>query len=97
MEPEVIIAATLGPLVMLLVQAIKSLVPNMGQKAIPLTMVFATLFGLLLVDFSLSWQMAMLQLSTYILEIAGVASGVYSWKPKDVEVTLELPDYSDEK
>lgn len=96
MQPEVVIAATLGPLVMLLVQAVKSFFPNLGQKAIPLTIFMALLMASLLVEWELQWQAALIQLVTYTLEIAGVASGVYSWKPKDGETTIELPNYSDE-
>jgi ABC-type glucose/galactose transport system permease subunit len=94
MSPEVIIAATLGPLVLLIVQAIKSFVPDLGQKAIPVTILISCLFAVLLVDWSLMWQTSFIQLATFTLEIAGVASGVYSWKPKKNDINL--PDYVDE-
>lgn len=97
MTPEVVIAATLGPLVMLLVQAVKSFFPNLGQKAIPLTIFLSALTASLLVEWELALQASLIQLATYTLEIAGVASGVYSWKPKKEEVNVAIPDYSDDK
>ena len=97
MTPETIIAATLGPIVLLIVQAIKSFIPNLGQRAIPLTVLLSALFASLLVDWTVGWQLAGIQLATFTLGIAGVASGVYSWKPKQGEtVVLDYRDYSDE-
>lgn len=94
MSPETIIAATLGPLVLLIVQAVKSFVPDIGQKAIPLTIVLSAGFATLLVDWTATWQLSLIEMATFTLGIAGVASGVYSWKPKSEDVVV---DYSDEK
>ena len=96
MTPETIIAATLGPLVMLIVQGIKSFLPNLGQKAVPLTIVLSAGFASLLVNWGDPIQVALIALAAYTLGISGVASGVYSWKPKEKETFIEFPDFSDE-
>jgi len=96
MTPETIIAATLGPLVLLIVQAIKSFVPNLGQKAIPLTIVLSAGFASLLVNWGDPIQTALIALAAYTLGIAGVASGVYSWKAKKGDTVIQYPDFSDD-
>jgi len=93
MTPEIIIASTLGPMVLLIIQAIKTFVPDLGRKAIAVNFVLAIGFSALLVEWSDPWQAIAIALATYTLAISGVASGVYSWG----KTTVTLEDYIDEK
>lgn len=77
---EEIITLTIAPAVMGLVQAIKVVAPRTARYAIPMSLIFATLFAVLLVDWSEQWQLALLSLTAITVQIATSASGIYSYK-----------------
>lgn len=94
MENEVIQTA-LGPLTVLIVQAVKNVVPRFEPFAIPTVLLVAGLFAALLVDWSSNIQAALLSLAVMTIQVASMASGMYSWSKKE-SVEITIPDYSDE-
>jgi len=93
---EEIIQLTLVPLVLLIVQALKTVAPKTGGYAIALVLFIALGLSTVLVDWSVSIQEALLGWLTFTVMIASGASGVYSWSKKG-DVTVEIPDYADDK
>lgn len=93
---EEIIQLTLIPLALLIVQAIKTVAPKTSDYAIPIVLFVALSLSVVLVDWSLTWQGATLQLFTFAVMIASGASGVYSWGKKG-DTNVELEEYLDEK
>lgn len=90
MELE-IINVILGPFLMLVVQVVKSTVPALKERGVLLVFLGSILLSTLVVDWTGTWQAIGLDFAEAILTIAGVASGVYSWRKKE-EVAVELPD-----
>ena len=80
---EQIIELILIPFVLLVVQAIKVLIPRSAKYAVPMVLVVAMVLGTLLVDWSDSWQIATIALISATVQIASGASGVYSWGKRD--------------
>lgn len=83
---ESIIELTLVPLVLLIVQALKTVRPQLDAYAVAVVLVVAGLLSTILVDWTSGWQTSILEMLTYTVMIASGASGVYSWsknKSKD--------------
>ena len=93
---EQIIELTLIPFALLIVQAIKIVLPESSKYAIPMVLVIGVVLATLLVDWSQSWQLAMIALFSATVQIASGASGVYSWGKKSGDI-VDLEDYSDEQ
>lgn len=83
---ESIIELTLVPLVLLIVQALKTVRPQLDRYAITVVLFVAAGMSSILVDWTEGWQVITLDMLTYTVMIASGASGVYSWSkssPKD--------------
>ncbi len=92
---ESVIELTLIPLVLLVVQAVKAVVPSAGQYSIAIVLFVGLGLSIVVVDFNAGWQAAAIAWLAATVQIASGASGVYSWGKKG-DTVVELPDYSDE-
>lgn len=93
---EQVIELTLIPFALLLVQAIKILMPRMSKYSIPVILLVGAVLAVLLVDWEQGWQMAAIAMISATVQIASGASGVYSWGKKS-DMSIELPDFADDK